>query len=70
MTKKDFIVLANAIKMHNAFAAKQVDGIHAFDVGQIETLANFCQSQNANFKWGRWLAYINGECGPNGGTVK
>lgn len=33
-------------------------------------LADFCKSQNGAFKRDRWIAYINGECGPNGGEVK
>ena len=30
--------------------------------------ADFCQRQNGNFKRDRWLSYIAGDCGPNGGT--
>lgn len=33
-------------------------------------LADFCKSQNYRFDRGRWLAYIAGECGPNGGKIK
>ena len=35
-----------------------------------DALADFCQAQNSNFKRDRWIDYINGECGPNGGKVK
>jgi hypothetical protein len=33
-------------------------------------LADWCASQSATFKRDRWLQYIAGECGPNGGAVK
>ena len=32
-------------------------------------LADFCQSQNSNFNRERWLGYIAGTNGPNGGTL-
>jgi len=59
MSKKHFIALADAIKKQGNF---QLD--------HLETLAEFCRSQNSNFKRERWLSYIAGECGPNGGKVK
>jgi hypothetical protein len=62
MSKKHFIALANAIREHNCCNGPK------FDTGQIETLADFCKSQNPEFKRERWLAYIAGECGKNGGA--
>jgi hypothetical protein len=35
-----------------------------------DALADFCASQNSRFDRERWLGYIAGECGPNGGKVK
>jgi hypothetical protein len=65
MTKKHTIALANAIREHNA----TIRGISApFDAGQINTLANFCAAQNPQFKASRWLDFIAGKCGPNGGA--
>jgi hypothetical protein len=61
MSKKHFIALADAVRKENQFGDKP------FSVEQITTLADFCQSQNSNFNRERWLAYVNGECGPNGG---
>jgi hypothetical protein len=63
MTKQDFIALANAIKAANAHADRFTDS-------QLDTLADFCKSQNPAFKRDRWLGYINGENGPSGGAVK
>ena len=67
MTKKHFIALADAIRDHNKYA-----GIaqHEFSKSQIDTLADFCRSTNPNFNYTRWIDYINGQCGPNGGAIK
>jgi recombination DNA repair RAD52 pathway protein len=60
MSKKHFIELANRIKQNRGW----------FTDDAIDVLADFCQSQNGNFKRDRWLAFINNECGPNGGKIK
>lgn len=60
MTKKQFIALADVIR----------DDINDFHQNTIERLADFCQSQNPAFKRQRWLDYIAGKCGPNGGKPK
>lgn len=68
MTKKHFIELANRIK---AFNAPLVDPARLlandFTPNQIMVLADFCQSMNPRFDRQRWLDYIAGKCGPNGG---
>ena len=56
MSKKHFIALADHIRLSGLFSEKQ-----------IESLADYCQSQNPRFNRERWIAYIRGECGPNGG---
>lgn len=66
MTKKDFIALANAIRAYNARAVSLDD---EFKWEQLATLADFCQSQNPRFNRQRWLDYIAGKCGPNGGKL-
>lgn len=63
MSKKDFIAMADAIREHNN------NGLEPFCESQIETLAKFCRGQNYDFKWDRWISYIKGECGKNGGSV-
>lgn len=65
MTKKHFIALADVIKSHNYH-----DKGYEFNATQIDILADFCQSANSNFKRDRWINYINGTCGKNGGKVK
>ena len=69
MSKKHFIALANAIRKHNA-SVTAGQSQTPFDGELISTLADFCRSQNFNFKRDRWLAYIAGECGQNGGAIK
>jgi hypothetical protein len=68
MYKKHFIELADLIKAYN----KRNEGIAElqFSEEQISELAFFCKRQNSNFNRERWLGYIAGECGPNGGAVK
>lgn len=62
MTKKDFIALADLIKARSDFFKN--------NPLVIESLADFCEGQNPNFKRGRWIEYIHGNCGPSGGKVK
>jgi len=65
MSKKHFIELADKIRWANLHKGHEV-----FSQEAIEYLASFCASQNPMFNKSRWLAYIAGECGPNGGAVK
>lgn len=68
MSKKDFIALADTIRNANKLAA-EFDHPPVFSKDAIEELAAFCRSQNSNFNWSRWIDYIAGECGPNGGRI-
>lgn len=58
MTKQHFIALADIIREHNRLIA--LDSAR-FGGAQIETLANFCKSQNPSFNRSRWKSYVNGE---------
>jgi hypothetical protein len=64
MTKKECIALANAIRWYNAHEDPP------FVTKQIEALAVFCRGLKTNFKYQRWLDYIAGKCGPNGGRIR
>ena len=66
MTKKDFIALADMIR-HAKHLKETADQFTPFQIGLI---ADFCASQNPNFKRDRWLDYIAGKCGKNGGAIK
>jgi len=71
MSKKHSIKLADAIREHNRILSHITDGgADRFTDSQLSVLANFLKSQNSSFNRGRWLAYIAGECGPNGGEIK
>ena len=65
MNKKQFIALADMIRAK----AHSNRGDH-FNLDQIHALADFCQSQNPAFNRARWIGYITGTCGPNGGKIK
>ena len=62
MTKKHFIALVDTVKDIKARKCNMER--------TIELLADFCASQNPRFKRERWISYVNGECGKNGGKVK
>lgn len=64
MTKKQFIALADMIKEANRFDD------HCFSREAILDLAQFCKRQNPKFDREKWIDYIDGQCGPNGGKIK
>jgi len=59
MTKKHFIALGDTIR--NARISEET----RTEITPV--LADFCQTQNARFNRSRWVNYVNGLCGPNGG---
>jgi hypothetical protein len=61
MTKKHIIALADAIKNGT--------DLITLTQPQVEALADFCASQNPRFDRERWLGYIAGTNGKNGGKV-
>lgn len=65
MSKQDFVALADAVKEFNFTKDR---GYFTFE--HVKVLADFCQLQNPRFNRQRWLRYIAGECGPNGGSIK
>jgi hypothetical protein len=67
MSKKHFVALADAI-IKAAPADRSACG--TFSQAAIIELANFCEAQNPRFNRGRWLDYIAGKCGPNGGKIE
>ena len=69
MTKKHFIALANAIREENAHSEKDGLPLMIDNAAQI-TLAAFCLQQNTELLRGRWIDYVEGRCGSNGGKVK
>ena len=71
MSKKDFIALADAVRVHqNDLARVGVVEQSAYGEYWIDVLADFCKSRNSRFLRDRWVGYIRGENGPSGGKVK
>ncbi len=64
MSKKDFIRLADVIRTHNQSGEESY-----FWETQINLLADFCAASNPGFKRERWIGYIAGTNGPNGGRL-
>lgn len=77
MSKQDFVALADTIREYNrtAFWGTDKNGVQGkqnipVQGDLLKVLADFCQSQNPRFMRERWLSYIAGECGKNGGAVR
>ena len=81
MSKKDFIALADTLRMAGHMPAaitRSLDAEGIQDTGLVADileavaveLADFCASQNPRFNRDRWIKYIKGECGKGGGKVK
>ena len=64
MTKQHFIALADWIRSANN-GEHEPDVYYSFYL--IEDLADFLSHQNPRFNRQRWLNYIAGTHGPNGG---
>ena len=69
MTKKHFIALADLIKQTDYLPNGVPKQERVYSLEVLEGLADFCQSINPRFNRERWLGYIKGTCGPNGGKV-
>ncbi len=70
MSKQDFVALADSIRQHNVRAKEPHWDKTKLTEDQIDMLADFCARQNPAFKRERWMDYIAGWCGKNGGKVK
>ena len=72
MSKQDFVALADSVRKELC-GFRQVYDEHTPDAPVskvVDMLADFCERQNPNFNRERWLDYIAGKCGPNGGAIK
>ena len=65
MSKQDFVALADAIREHNRY-----EDMPKFTEDHLNTLILFCRRQNSAFMQDRWMDYIAGKCGKNGGAIK
>jgi hypothetical protein len=67
MSKKDFVALADTIREYQKLPEQGLPMMNTFTDNQILALARFCELSNPRFNRYRWLDYIAGKCGPNGG---
>jgi hypothetical protein len=72
VSKKHFVALADVIREHNIAIENdnRSNPCDAFQAAHINVLADWCQDTNPRFNRARWLAYIAGTCGKNGGAIK
>lgn len=77
MTKKHFIELADWLRMPGMIPASvrealgdRPDLVQPVMDALTRDLARFCKSQNCRFDTDRFIGYVRGENGPNGGRVK
>jgi hypothetical protein len=71
MTKKHFIGLADALRRNVPDPeSNAIEDERPFFDNIVRDIADFCQSQNPHFNRERWLGYIAGTNGKNGGTIK
>ena len=76
MTKKHFIALADAIRESQPAKDKAEGESVTQDVSRgqwsrdVLAIADVCQASNPRFDRERWLGYIAGTNGKNGGKVK
>jgi hypothetical protein len=76
MTKKHFIALGDATKTLINSTLKDNDGnevARCFNEWQqkmiVDTFARALSGQNITFNKARWIGYVKGENGPNGGAT-
>jgi hypothetical protein len=67
LTKKDFIRLADYLTDESLATYCGMTPERSNLAALREHLANFCRASNPAFKRERWLDYVAGKCGPNGG---
>lgn len=79
MTKKHFIDLADYLRSTKPVEASHLDSGDLFVVrlakmeqwkDDVAAICRFCKSQNSAFMLGRFMDYINEQCGPSGGAIK
>ena len=68
MTKRHFIALADVLRRLRP--DQHPNDLRRYEQWQktVDALADFCRSQNPQFDRQRWLGYIAGTNGPNGGS--
>ena len=69
MSKKHFIALADALRAEKPGKIWSPNKHVQWEL-DVKAIANVCAAYNPRFNRERWMAYVNGECGPNGGAIR
>lgn len=72
MTKKDFIAIGSVLEeLHPSSLRLEEDEARGAErqwARTVERLADLFQTKNPRFMRERWLDFVHGRCGPNGGS--
>jgi hypothetical protein len=74
MSKKHFIALADALRReklrltHDDMENDYLRGRDNQWERDVKQIADVCAASNPAFNRERWMNYVNGLCGPNGGV--
>jgi hypothetical protein len=68
MSKQDFIALADGLRAEKPGENWNPNKRVQWEL-DVKAVADVCAASNPRFKRDRWMSYVNGECGPNGGTL-
>lgn len=68
MTKKHFIMLADALRRERPGDHWDPNKRVQWEL-DVKAVADVCKRVNCRFDRDRFIGYINGECGPNGGRI-
>jgi putative protein kinase ArgK-like GTPase of G3E family len=68
MSKRHFIALADALRAEKPQPNWNPNKLAQWEL-DVKAVANVCAASNSAFKRDRWMDYVNGLCGPNGGAL-
>ena len=68
MSKKYFIALADALRAEKP-ADNWLNKKVQWDM-DVRAICRVLAASNPRFNELRWMQYVNGQCGPNGGAIK
>ena len=69
ISKRDFITLADALREERPGKNWDANKHVQWEL-DVRAVARACKGLNWRFKLERWMAYVRGECGPNGGNLR
>jgi hypothetical protein len=69
MSKRDFVALADALRREKPGENWNPNKRVQWEL-DVKAIADVCAVANPRFKRERWMSYIAGECGPNGGRLR